>query len=168
MKILSQLHLVVCFYLFRLRKKLILKEWFTNYCRKRAGSESFKAFSRQFIKLFFIHRLKHFTIVYSSNLLTYSSKMLLFTSSISFFSLWVQKKSQWFGSKKYPGQRQIGHLFTAGQIYALVGSGPISIPNPITKFSILLSFLTKHLFETGYWWWIWSVLFLFSKCNLVC
>jgi len=29
--------------------------------------------------------------------------------------------------KKYPGQRQVGLLFTAGQKHAGIGSGPISI-----------------------------------------
>jgi len=47
-----------------------------------------------------------------------------------YFSLRVKKISTgWV--KKYLGQRQVGFLFTAGQKYARVGSGPISTnPTP--------------------------------------
>jgi len=48
-----------------------------------------------------------------------------------FFPLWVKKiSSGWV--KKYPGRRHVGLLFTAGQKYARVWSGPTS-----TIYSIL-------------------------------
>jgi len=51
------------------------------------------------------------------------------TSKISIFSLGVKKVSS--GQvKKYPGQRQVGLLFIAGQKKARVGSWPISISKP--------------------------------------
>jgi len=44
---------------------------------------------------------------------------------ISFFALQVKKISLG-GVKKYPGQRQVGLLFTKGPKYARAKSGPIS------------------------------------------
>jgi len=46
-------------------------------------------------------------------------------SNFSIFPLWVKKISS-SHVKKYPGQRQVGLLFTTGQKYAWVGSWPIS------------------------------------------
>jgi len=47
------------------------------------------------------------------------------TIFFNFFSFWAKKISL-SQVKKYPGQRQIGLLFTGGQKYARMGSGPIS------------------------------------------
>jgi len=49
------------------------------------------------------------------------------TSNFSISSLRVEKKSHQVKSKEYPGQRQVGHLFTAGQKYAWVGRRPSNV-----------------------------------------
>jgi len=123
--------------------------FFTIQCLKIAGkagdwTDNFRSwFSQRYLWPKIVLPRLHWVIFWQ--LLRWVSLLPVMKLIFQFFVLSGQKKSLRIGPKKYSGQSKVGPLFTAGQKYAWVESGPSMTSLPRRTFD-------NYLFVLIFWW----------------